>query len=139
MNLYVLDTDIMTLLRHHHARVCQNVASHPATELAVTVLTIEEQLSGWYRLLRTAKQPPQVVRAYQELADAVQFFGGGGILSYSAPAIGCYDRLKALKLTVRKTDLRIAAVTLEHSAVLVTRNRRDFQRVPNLIVEDWAV
>ena len=139
MSLFVLDTDIVTLLRRGHARVCQNVASHPTAELAVTVLTVEEQLSGWYRLLRTAKQPPQVVQAYQELADAVQFFGAWRILPYSIPAIARYDHLQALKSKVRKTDLRIAAVTLEHSAVLVTRNRRDFQRVPNLISEDWAV
>jgi tRNA(fMet)-specific endonuclease VapC len=139
MSLYVLDTDIVTLLRRGHARVCQNVASHPATELAVTILTIEEQLSGWYRLLRTAKQPPQVVRAYQELADAVQFFGSWQILPYSVAAIARYDRLQALRLKVRKTDLRIAAATLEQSAILATRNRRDFQRVPNLIIEDWSI
>ena len=139
MSLYVLDTDIVTLLRRGHGRVCQNVACHPSTDLAVTILTIEEQLSGWYRLLRTVTRPPQVARAYQELAEAVQFFGLWRILPYSVAAIACYDRLHALKTQVRKTDLRIAAVTLEHSAVLITRNLRDFQRIPNLVVEDWAV
>jgi tRNA(fMet)-specific endonuclease VapC len=139
MSLYVFDTDIMTLLRRGHSRVCQNVASLPTTDLAVTVLTIEEQLSGWYRLLRTVMRPAQVARAFQELAEAVQFFGSWQILPYSVPAIACYDRLQALKSHVRKTDLRIAAVTLEHSGILVTGNLRDFRRIPNLVVEDWTV
>lgn len=61
------------------------------------------------------------------------------ILSFTEPAIARYEQLAALKVKVGKMDLRIAAVTLEHGGVLVTRNLRDFQRIPNLIVENWAV
>ncbi len=43
-----------------------------------------------------------------------------------------------MKLNVGASDLRIAAIVLEHNATLVTRNLRDFGRVPGLKVVDWT-
>jgi tRNA(fMet)-specific endonuclease VapC len=36
-------------------------------------------------------------------------------------------------------DLKIAAIALAHKATLLSRNLRDFSRVPDLKVEDWSV
>jgi tRNA(fMet)-specific endonuclease VapC len=35
-------------------------------------------------------------------------------------------------------DLIVAAITLSHGATLVTHNTREFNRVENLLVEDWT-
>jgi tRNA(fMet)-specific endonuclease VapC len=36
-------------------------------------------------------------------------------------------------------DLRIAAIVMANEGVLVTRNRRDFEKVANLSIVDWAI
>ena len=40
-------------------------------DLAITVLSVEEQLSGWYTYLRKATQREKVALAYQGLTDTV--------------------------------------------------------------------
>jgi tRNA(fMet)-specific endonuclease VapC len=46
MTLYVLDTDILTLYQHGHPRVVQHVLAHPLVHLAITVISVEEELRG---------------------------------------------------------------------------------------------
>ncbi|HTU17823.1 MAG TPA: type II toxin-antitoxin system VapC family toxin [Gemmataceae bacterium] len=89
--------------------------------------------------MRRAAQPPDLAAGYQRLASAVQLYSGMRILSFTELAIARFEQLVTLKLNIGKQDLRIAAITLEQGSVLVSRNLRDFRRVPNLIVEDWSV
>jgi tRNA(fMet)-specific endonuclease VapC len=50
------------------------------------------------------------------------------------------DRLAVAYQSLQSTieDLRIAAITLSVWGILVTRNRRDFERVVGLQIEDWS-
>jgi len=49
-----------------------------------------------------------------------------------------FESLVSAKSNVKHNDLRIAAITKGIGAIVVTRNRHDFGRVPGLIIEDWA-
>jgi len=138
MGLYVLDTDTISLFRQGHEVVCRRVATCLSDEIATTVITVEEYLTGWYSLVRKARGPEQLERAYRELAEAPQFLAHFQILSFTQPAIARFEELLALKLNIGKMDLRIAAIVLEAGATLVTRNLRDFRRVPGLVIEDWT-
>lgn len=139
MSLHVLDTDILTLYREGHAIVVPRVDSHPVTEVGITVMSVEEQLSGWYALVRQAKRPEDLAHAYLRLASSTRFLGRWNILSYTEMAIARFKGLQDMKLNIGGNDLRIAAITLEHGGILVSRNLRDFHRVPGLSVEDWSV
>src|SRR5947208_708720 len=114
MSLYVLDTDILTLYQEHQQAVLARADTHPPEELAITVISVEEQLSGWYTRLRRAKKPEDLGYVYQRLTRNVQALSRLTILSFTEPAIHRYEDLRAQGLKVRKMDLRIAAIVLEH-------------------------
>ncbi len=41
------------------------------------------------------------------------------------------------RIRIGTTDLKIAAIALTHQGTLLSSNRRDFDQVPGLRVEDW--
>jgi|SRR5580765_444170 len=138
MSLHILDTDTLSLFQDGHAAVITHAKTRPQEDVAITVLTIEEQLSGWYTVLRQAKDNTKLAWAYRRLAENVKFLSRLKIIAFDEPAIRRFQALLKLKLKVRATDLRIAATAIEHNATLVTRNARDFKLIPGLVIVDWS-
>lgn len=139
MRLFVLDTDMLTLLQHGHTAVCDNVDGHDDDDLVISVITVEEQLSGWYTVLRQAKSKEKLARAYSQLAACVESLSDLRVLSFTEACINRFEQLRAAHLSVKAMDLRIAATVLEFGGTLVTRNFRDFSQVPGLDIEDWSL
>jgi tRNA(fMet)-specific endonuclease VapC len=65
------------------------------------------------------------------------------ILEFDASAFDRYENLLTQNPNLRKKrlqkDMRIAAIALSLNATIVTRNRRDFEQVPGLRIEDWTI
>lgn len=139
MSLYVLDTDHLTLLRKGHAEVVSRVAATPQTDIAITIISIEEQFRGWFTQVRKARDAARLARAYAGLFDVIDMAKTLPVLPFSPAAVDRYVDLKKTLPRLGKQDLAIASVALEFNATLVTRNRQDFEPVPNLRIEDWSV
>jgi tRNA(fMet)-specific endonuclease VapC len=139
VSLYVIDTDLLSLYPRGHPVLTAKVDSHPPQDLSITVITVEEELAGWYALLRQARSHEEQARVSGRLAEAIPILARWRIFPMTHSAILGYEALKRMHLNVRKMDLRIAAIVLEYNGVLVTRNVRDFERVPGLLTEDWTL
>ena len=138
MSLYILDTDQLSLLQRGHPAVQKHYDAHPPDHLAITIVTVEEQLRG--RLAQVNKQPSGPLRceAYERLRKAVADFCKINVLEYDAAADALFLNLKRRFPQLGSQDLRIAAVTLAHQATLVTHNQVDFGKLPELTTEDWT-
>ncbi len=138
MTLYVLDTDHVSLVQRGHPGVVARVLATPPEQLAVTVISFEEQLGGWYTQIRRARDADRLARAYQGLFEILEDAKRVRILPFSRPAIDRYLDLRRQYRRTGKMDLAIAATVLEHDGVLVTRNRADFEQISGLHLEDWS-
>jgi tRNA(fMet)-specific endonuclease VapC len=118
---WILDTDILTLYERDHPVVVQHCTAHAPASVAITIISVEEQFSGWYTRLRRAKNPDELAEIYQRFTLFATFISRLSICSFAKAAILRYEELKALKLNIGKRDLRIAAIALDLGATLVTR------------------
>ena len=139
MSLFVLDTDHVSLLRKGHATVIQRLSDFQAEQIAITIVTVEELLTGWYTQLRQARDAERMARAYAGLDQTLEFVKKIVVLPFSTPAVNRYLALRQQFPRRGKQDLKIAAIVLEHFGVLVTRNRADFESIEKLELEDWSV
>ena len=141
MSLYILDTDCFSELQKNHPMMVQRVEDN-AENLALTIVTVEEAIRGRFNVIRQASEPSQadkLVLAYTKLWDTLDDFKNVNILKFDQNAFTIYTEFFRQRIRIGTQDLRIAAIVLANNASLVTRNYRDFSRVPDLVQKDWRI
>ncbi|MEH1858881.1 MAG: type II toxin-antitoxin system VapC family toxin [Nostoc sp.] len=139
MTLWILDTDHVSLFQQLHPVITQRINAVNSEDIAITIITVEEQLRGRFNVIRKASSSDALLLAYAKLQDTLEFFKNVRSLGFDESAINCYEGLIRQRIRIGTQDLRIAAITLSMNGILVTRNRKDFEKVPNLRLEDWTI
>lgn len=135
---YILDTDIVTHHQHGHVNIARRLALIPIREVAISVVSMHEQLKGRLAAIHRGK-PSQQIRAFALLQRTQQYYCAVPVVSFDAACMEIFKTLSKQKIRIGTQDLRIAATALAHSAVLVTNNRRHFDQVPELKIENWLL
>jgi tRNA(fMet)-specific endonuclease VapC len=136
---YLLDTDAFSLWRAGNEGIA--VRLRPALvdgTVAVSVIAVEEQLGGWLSLLRRANSTEREARVYAEISRSMALFALVPVLPMTESALLRFEELRRGRLNVGAMDLRVAALALDRNLTVVTRNRRDYERVPGVSLEDWT-
>jgi tRNA(fMet)-specific endonuclease VapC len=136
--LYALDTDHLSLILRGHPKIHQRLTAISPEQVAITIITAEEQLRGRLAQVKKAASGEARVVAYRYLAKAINDLAKLNVLNYDAESDRAYEELRQQRLRVGGQDLRIAAITLSNNGILVTRNRSDFSKVPGLRLDDWT-
>ena len=139
MSLFILDTDHLSLYQRAAEPLLSKLLSHPPDELAITIITVEEQLRGRLAQIKRAATGVHLNECYRWLGETVDQLARLPVIHFDDKAAAIYETLLSQKVRIGTQDLRIAAIVLSRNAVLLTRNRQDFSRVPGLQLDDWTI
>ncbi len=140
--MFVLDTDHLSIIQRRsnpaYSRICARLQGVSSREAYTTIVSFEEQMRGWLAVIGGFRRSGQEVAPYRQLHRLLSFFSEIPVLDFDDAAAEKLAQLRSAKVRVGSMDLKIAAITLVHGAVLLSRNLGDFRRVPDLEVEDWT-
>ncbi|MCH7228075.1 type II toxin-antitoxin system VapC family toxin [Haloferula sp. A504] len=137
--MLALDTDHLTELGYATApgkRLATRLAEADG-EVAITIISVEEQMRGWLAKIAGAKAVTEQTRAYAALGQRVNFLAGFDQLPWDRGAASRFERFRKSGIRIGTLDLRIACIAIERGALLLTRNSVDFEKVPGLRFENW--
>ena len=139
--MVILDTDHLSVFDQDTLEgfnLGRRLAALPEEEVAVTIITYEEQMRGWLTYVARANSTQRQIEAYRKLQLHIEQFRRIPLLDYDENAAAQFERLRQARVRIGAMDLKIAAIALANDATVLTRNLVDFNKVPNLKVEDWT-
>ena len=136
--MFILDTDHFSLHVRSHEVITQRILDCHASDVAVSIVSVEEILTGWYTTLRQAKTLNVEIQAYSGMFRSMQALQKLELVPFTPDALLRFYELRKTHRRLGRMDLAIAAIALEFNATLVTRNRIDFEQIAGLKIEDWS-
>jgi tRNA(fMet)-specific endonuclease VapC len=130
---YLLDTSVcVELIRGRNERLVKRFVQRPTNDFALSVISLAELQYGAEKSGRPAHQREKLQKFLTPLT----------IVDFDCDASEAYGRirmhLESAGTPIGALDTLIAAQAVSRDLVLLTRNLKEFRRVPELRAEDWT-
>ena len=129
---FMLDTNICIYVMTNRPPGLRERFEGVREALCISVITLAELYYGAEKSERVA----------QNIRGVERFASGLAVLPFGAAAAAHFGQLRAhLKrrgTPVSTQDILIGAHARSEGLILVTNNRREFDRMPGLLVENWV-
>ena len=138
--MILLDTDHVSILQWEGEaaeRLRGRMSDCDDDWLGITAITLEEQTRAAISRLGQCKTTQAQIKYYALLSSLFRFFADWRVAPFDEAAAMMFDDLRARKVNIGRSDLKIASVALVNNATLLTANSRDFEKVPGLTFESW--
>jgi tRNA(fMet)-specific endonuclease VapC len=131
--MYLLDTNIISYWMRGDPSLVNRIKTYSPSELSLSTITLAEILYG------IEKSP---VKKKDRRARIHRICSQLEIHPFDESAAEKYGliraRLEREGLVISERDLQIASIAMANRLCLVTHNTKEFTRIKDLPVEDWA-
>jgi len=133
MRRYMLDTDIcIYLAKNRHPKMNARFESLRPEQLVMSAITYGELQHG-------ANKSNQRERILSQLAELIQYIPAESLTAAVAQAYGkIRATLEKQGRVIGNNDIWIAAHAVTLDVTLATNDEREFERIPDLTVENWT-
>lgn len=140
---YLIDTDHLSVLQRRTGAAYQNLLVRMAgcalSDFGVSIVTVHEQFLGIHDYINRAKRLSDLIVGYVMFSDALKDYLAFDVVEFDDAALQCFDALSRQKKQLAVMDARIASTAQSRGLIVLTRNNRDFAKVPGLKFEDWTI
>jgi tRNA(fMet)-specific endonuclease VapC len=140
---FLFDTDHISILQLKTQPDCSNINTRMARyvpgDFAYSIVSFDEHARGAHAQINSARHLAEVVHRYRLLEIVLAEYVNKVVLPFDTAAASVFSGLATVRGRVGTIDLRIASIALSRGLTLLTRNKRDFSRVPKLIIDDWTI
>lgn len=129
--MYCLDSDVIIAIFRGDKELAKKISNINPDDVFFTAITLCELFKGAYK----SKQKEKSLELIYNFAGNYHMAG----LSLNACEMFGKDSdfLSRAGKQTQEFDLLTASIAKENSLILVTRNRRHFENVPDLKIEEW--
>jgi tRNA(fMet)-specific endonuclease VapC len=129
--MFLLDTNTLIHFFKGRGKVAERLFAVPPSDVAISAVTLYEIEVG----IAKSEQPARRRRQFDAFLAVVLVLPFDRSAARAAATVRA--ELERRGLPIGPLDNLNAGIALAHRATLVTRNTREFSRLPNLAVMDW--
>jgi tRNA(fMet)-specific endonuclease VapC len=131
--MYLLDKNIISYWMRGDRKLIEKIKSHSPSELSLSTISLAEI---YYGIEKSPVKKEERRLKIQMIKDVLKLypFNDRAASSYGPIRAG----LERQGLPISERDLQIASIAVANDLCLVTHNTKEFSRVGQLRVEDWA-
>jgi len=128
---YLLHTDTLIYAFKRAGNCLARLSQQPDTDLTVSTINLFELEFG----MAKSNNRTQMQRYLTEICNRYTVLDFDHAAARQAGLVRAH--LQSLGTPIGPYDVQVAGVAMSHNLTLVTRNTREFDRVPDLHVENW--